>query len=359
MLRRFSTLLALVLFVFAAFYSLVAFLLSLGPPTDNFVPMSISHEKFYIAPHRGLVSPLPPKYFFEAAVKHRKQWIGLHYDHRYFKFELNEKERSRMMRFMLEAWFEFLDENRLESWIAHGSLLGWYWNGEPLPWDLDVDVQMFIRDVDRMSKEFNTTTHKYITAEGESRSYYIDVNPYFTYRSRGNGENVIDARFVDMQTGLYIDITGLAEADPIRHPNVLSCKNNHKYLVDDILPLRQTLFVGKRAHVPYEFEKVLQKEYSRNALTNGKYMGFIFSVKDQKWHRQSNIRASYRAGNARTGVRGQTSNRTGNAGARSRQSSSASPADPSVDISDTTENNVETQPQGLAVGGGRKGPGKL
>ncbi|KAK9237486.1 LicD family-domain-containing protein [Lipomyces kononenkoae] len=335
MLRKFFVLLVLVVF---AFSTLLTFLLSFAPETDNtFVPMSITHEKFYVPPPRGSIRRPQSKYFFEAVAKYRKQWVGLHYDHRYFKFELNEKDRIRLMRFMVEAWFAFLDENNLESWIAHGTLLGWYWNGQPLPWDLDVDVQMFIRTVERMSKQFNATTYEYITGEGESRHYYIDVNPYFAYRFRGKGENVIDARFVDMQNGLYIDITALAEADPIRRPNVLSCKNNHRYLVDDILPLRQTLFIGHRAYVPYEFERVLQKEYSRRALTNEKYMDFIFNVKEQKWQRQANSPSAHRGkmmrvGNATTGAQELAATRPGNAGARaltasrSGQPSSASPS---------------------------------
>ncbi|KAK9374079.1 LicD family-domain-containing protein [Lipomyces chichibuensis] len=397
MLRRLFILLALVVFAFTAFTTLLSAMLSIAPDFDRFVPMSIAHEKFYVPPLvAGPVSP-PPKYFFEAAVKRNKHWIGLHYDRRHYKSELNEGDRERAIRYMLEAWFAFLYEHKLESWIAHGTLLGWYWNGEPLPWDVDVDVQMFVRTMRSMSNRFNATTYQYITAENEVRQYYIDVNPHFLYRSRTNGENVIDARFVDMQNGLYVDITALAETDPIRRPNVISCKNNHRYLVDDILPLRQTIFIGKRAYIPYEFEKVLQKEYSRRALTDGRYMSYIFSVTDQKWLKAPASRNLHRArpgiGKRPTteplqrsrpfapgqvnpnmmrtyavpGARAQT-------GRKSSMQSMAQQARPPVhpaeagstmqDKVETTNDNVVVspkaqQPRGLAVGGGRKGPASI
>ncbi|KAK9330467.1 LicD family-domain-containing protein [Lipomyces starkeyi] len=396
MLRRLLVLLALVVFAFTALTAFLSAWLSTAPDIDRFVPMSITHEKFYIAPPRGTVSP-PPKYFFEAAVQSNKQWIGLHYDRRHFKSELNDGDRERAMHYMLEAWFAFLDENNIESWIAHGTLLGWYWNGEPLPWDVDVDVQMFVRTIASMSKRFNATTYEYITAENEVRQYYIDVNPHFVHRSRMNGQNVIDARFVDMQNGLYVDITALAETDPIRRPNVISCKNNHRYLVDDILPLRQTMFIGKRAYIPYEFERVLQKEYSRRALTDGRYMGYIFSVKDQKWRKASDFRdlqrdkpvigngsateplqrsppVGQRQMNTRTmttyavpGARAQSGRRSS---MQSKAQQTQPPVHPAEDdstmqdkVKPTNDNVVVTpeaqQPQGFAVGGGWKGHAKL
>ncbi|KAK9243978.1 LicD family-domain-containing protein [Lipomyces tetrasporus] len=397
MLRRsYVVLCALVALVVAAFTTLLWALLSVAPDADGFVPMSVTHEQFYIAPPERPIRP-PPKYFFEAVVKNDKHWVGLHYDRRYFKSELSDELRECAIHYMLEAWFAFLDENKIESWIAHGTLLGWYWNGETLPWDVDVDVQMFVRTMDRMSKRFNATSYEYTTAENEVRKYYIDVNPYFVYRSRMNAQNVIDARFVDMQSGLYIDITALAEVDPMRHPNVISCKNNHRYLVDDILPLRQTMFVGRHAYIPYEFEKILQKEYSQSALINGRYMGYIFSVTDQKWIKESVFRDLHRGKSdigrgpvdeplqrLPTGAGGHLSSSStrlliGVPGARAKSaaasaavesglSSAATVTSPeySNTISDTmhsTEDNRSALPagqpsQGFAVGGGAKGHAK-
>ncbi|KAK9449384.1 LicD family-domain-containing protein [Limtongia smithiae] len=291
MRRRSAALLALSVILFVV--GIRSLSISLDDSRDDFdgiVPMSITHEQFYIAPPRTPSKP-PPKYFSEPAIRRKKQWIGLHYDKKTFKGELSDEDRATGIRHMLAAWFAFNSDNNIQSWIAHGTLLGWYWNGDPLPWDVDVDVQMFVRTMQEVAHKFNYTTYTYMDDDNKPHKYLIDINPYFIYRSRGNGMNVIDGRFIDTDNGLYIDLTALAEADPIRHPNIVSCKNNHKYLIDDIVPLRQTLFINKTTYVPYEFEKILQKEYSRRALTNGRFQGYVFSIQDQKWLRAQDFAA--------------------------------------------------------------------
>lgn len=161
--------------------------------------------------------------------------------------------------------------------------------------DVDVDIQMFVRTMQDLGTRFNDTAYSFTNETGHVMKYYIDINPYFIYRAHSNGMNVIDGRFIDMQTGLYIDMTALSEADPIRHPNIVSCKNNHKYLIDDLVPLRQTVFIGKPVYIPYEYEKVLQKEYSRRALTNGRFEHYVFSVELQKWIPEQQFNKEHRS----------------------------------------------------------------
>lgn len=81
------------------------------------------------------------------------------------------------------------------------------------------------------------------------------------------GLNVIDARWIDMENGMFIDITGLVEREPVRRPGVWSCKNFHRYRTEEVWPLRETVFEGVRAMVPFEFETVLTDEYGMRALT--------------------------------------------------------------------------------------------
>ncbi|KAK9461594.1 LicD family-domain-containing protein [Lipomyces oligophaga] len=254
------------------------------PSSTSMSPMSITHELFYLAPPPAPATG-PPKYYSEPQVKNQKGkgWHGLHYDKRYFKRDISKAEREERIRMMLHAWLQFNEDYGLQTWIAHGTLLGWWWNGQPMPWDVDVDVQMFVKTMAELAKHHNGTTYTYRHSDGTTRKYYIDINPYFIYRTKGNGLNVIDGRFVEQETGIYIDLTALAEVDPVGHPNIISCKNNHKYLIDDIIPLRQATFMGRSVLIPYEYEKVLMKEYSRRALTNGRFEGYAFSVELQKW----------------------------------------------------------------------------
>ena len=68
-----------------------------------------------------------------------------HYDAR-FASRMRETSVStnRMvaLRKLFLAWSHFADEIVLPYWIAHGTLLGWYFGGRFMPWDDDIDVQV-------------------------------------------------------------------------------------------------------------------------------------------------------------------------------------------------------------------------
>lgn len=101
-----------------------------------------------------------------------------------------------------------------------------------LPWDWDLDVQMSADTLTMIGDRYNMTRHKYVSKDGlVEREYLLDVNPWIWQRVRGDGMNVIDARWVDVRNGLYIDITGIAETQPDSMPNILNCKNYHRYHV--------------------------------------------------------------------------------------------------------------------------------
>ena len=136
-----------------------------------------------------------------------------------------------------------------------------------LPWDWDVDTQVSGATLDYLGKNLNRTIHHYVSENKKvKRDYFLDVNPWIWERERGDGMNIIDARWIDVRNGLYIDITGLSETRPTQQPGVWSCKNSHRYHTRDLYPLRETMFEGVPALVPYAFDKVLTDEYSQNAL---------------------------------------------------------------------------------------------
>jgi phosphorylcholine metabolism protein LicD len=174
---------------------------------------------------------------------------------------------------MIRAYLRFFRDNRLETWIAHGTLLGWWWNGKKLPWDLDIDTQVSDQTLTYLATNLNSTVYNYVdTANDISIDYLLDVNPYYTERDRGNGMNIIDARWIDVRNGLYIDVTGLSETDQ-KYPGVWACKNYHHYLTKDLYPLRESTFEGMPAKIPYAYDKILVEEYAETALTLTEYAG--------------------------------------------------------------------------------------
>lgn len=53
-----------------------------------------------------------------------------HYDKRYFKGVVSDEERTDTQKHMIRAYLNFFRENDMDTWIAHGTLLGWWWNGK-------------------------------------------------------------------------------------------------------------------------------------------------------------------------------------------------------------------------------------
>lgn len=257
------------------------------------------------------------KYFHEASIIGRGG--GSHYDWRFFKtMNYSNYERQAILHRLTRAWLRFSNTIGIKTWLAHGSMLGWYWNGMNLPWDQDLDVQITMGSLLKLARNYNQTLVVDLTDHGSSLnhgtgSYLVDVGPSYFSREKGNGKNTIDARFIDTDTGFYVDITALAfsssanqiairnkqftEFNQVLDPdfmtkensqtilkeelysdlfskkralynskNIFNCRNNHFYTLEDLDPLIPTIFEGTITHVPSNFKQILRREYSRGIL---------------------------------------------------------------------------------------------
>ncbi|OOG00837.1 hypothetical protein ASPCADRAFT_125846 [Aspergillus carbonarius ITEM 5010] len=220
------------------------------------------------------------KYFHEPG---RDDTLG-HYDSRFFQGEpVPDAERSTTLTHMIRAYLNFFEDNGLETWIAHGTLLGWWWNGKIMPWDWDIDTQVMDTTLLHLADRFNQTVVQYTTTNPTvERRYLLDVNPWARQRDRGMGLNIIDARWIDISTGLYIDITGLSRLQADK-PTEWECKNGHKYQTQDIYPLRTSTFEGVTAKVPFRYDAVLTEEYSKTALTATQFHDHTWDPTLEEW----------------------------------------------------------------------------
>ena len=160
-----------------------------------------------------------------------------------------------------------------ETWIIHGTLLGWWWNRKSLPWDSDVDVQMTATTVGFLASYYNMTVHMY-----KRKQYMLEINPRYTDGSFEDKLNVIDGRWIDMQTGLFIDITAVRVKAGTRG-EVLASKDKHEESTWDLFPLRESLFEGMPVKVPYNYVELLQREYGRKALTTLEHSGYVLAAR--------------------------------------------------------------------------------
>lgn len=235
--------------------------------------------------------PVPParqhddgKYFHEPGVDNE---LG-HYDIRYYKGKpVTYEERGDTLNHLVRSYLTVFREQNIETWIAHGTLLGWWWNGKIMPWDWDLDTQVSATTLTWLGEKLNMTMHNYTTIETDgtenTRQYLLDVNPHIVERVRGDGMNIIDARWIDTRNGLFIDITGLSETEPRSRPGIWSCKNFHRYRTRDLYPLRETVFEGVPALVPYSFDRILTEEYSTRALTKTLHEGHRWIPERKEW----------------------------------------------------------------------------
>ncbi|KAF1978864.1 hypothetical protein BU23DRAFT_549569 [Bimuria novae-zelandiae CBS 107.79] len=238
------------------------------------------------------------KYFHEST-------FDAHYDGRFASITQPPSVRNQYLRALIRTYLATMHDLKMDTWIMHGTLLGWWWNGRIMPWDSDLDVQVTEHALSHLAAHHNMTVFSFRDAEyldsvdmgdhdvggndanveGRKRQYLLDINPRWRNASYADTHNVIDARWIDMKTGLYIDITSvrLNTSSPV--PGSLYCKDHHRYLGWQIFPLRTSTFEGVPAKVPYAYQELLTEEYGGASLVDSVYREekYRFDAERMEW----------------------------------------------------------------------------
>ncbi|KAJ4504224.1 mannosyltransferase [Exophiala dermatitidis] len=204
------------------------------------------------------------KYFHEST-------FHPHYDGRFAAAQIGKEERLPHLTALMQTFLATMADIGAETWIMHGTLLGWWWNQKILPWDSDIDVQVSETTIAFLAKYYNMTEYHFrLPGVKGGRTYLMEVNPHYTIRGVEDTLNVIDARWIDTDTGLFIDISTVRPNYTARAEGVegaLMCKDKHHYLEQDIFPLRDSFFEGIHVKIPFEYAALLEQEYGEKALT--------------------------------------------------------------------------------------------
>ncbi|KAM7208487.1 LicD family domain containing protein [Naviculisporaceae sp. PSN 640] len=227
--------------------------------------------------------PKEEKYFHEAGNTDQTA----HYDIRFFKDLVPYEEHRMNLRLLIRSYLSVFRELGVETWLAHGTLLGWWWNGRIMPWDYDLDVQVSSATLFYLEEKFNRTEHQYnyvdeLTGKRKTKTYLLDINPSHKL-PRLQGKNIIDARWIDTANGMFVDITGISEREPESQPGIWSCKNFHRYRTRDLYPMRETEYEGVPATVPYNFDRILKEEYGVASLVTTEWQGHRWSADLKEW----------------------------------------------------------------------------
>ena len=219
------------------------------------------------------------KYFREAA-------FASHYDGRFADDELSYEDRRIHLVALIQTYLSTMNDIGIETFIVHGTLLGWWWNRRIMPWDDDVDVMVTEKSIQHLASYYNMTVHHFrLPKVNADRNYLLEVNPHYT-NSSVDSVNTIDARWIDTDTGLFIDITTLRTnytAQALGVDGAMMVKDQHHCMYDDIFPLRDSTFEGFPVKVPHAYANLLVEEYGEHALTDVKFLTHKFDTEKEEW----------------------------------------------------------------------------
>lgn len=104
-----------------------------------------------------------------------------------------------------------------------------------MPWDTDIDVQVSETTMYFLAKYYNMTEHHFnVPGEPKGRTFLLEINPNFVNRTPEDKLNVIDARWIDTSSGLFIDMTSVRKDYDARqkgNKGALMCKDRHRFNV--------------------------------------------------------------------------------------------------------------------------------
>ena len=125
-----------------------------------------------------------------------------HLDFRYGKINLSKNNIQSQLKILLKETVDIFNKVNIPCIIMHGSLIGWYFNKKMLPWDDDIDIVILDEHREKLK-----TLHGY-----QNNNILIEVNPVIDTIKR-DPNNIIEARIICKNTGVFIDITNLSKGN--------------------------------------------------------------------------------------------------------------------------------------------------
>ncbi|EME46823.1 hypothetical protein DOTSEDRAFT_70706 [Dothistroma septosporum NZE10] len=237
-------------------------------------------------PHVNGNKKQPNKYFQEST-------FHQHYDGRFADRPLKYDEQSHHLSALIRTYLLTMESIGAETWLMHGTLLGWYWNRRIMPWDSDLDVMISETSLHFLAAYHNMTMHTFTLPRYKTRrSYMLEMNSHCLENGLDK-QNMIDARWIDTDTGLFIDITTLRRNDTANsEPGLMVVKDKHHYMYDDIFPLRQSTFEGIPVSIPYAYPDILAEEYGDESLAAADYQHHHYDAEKQIWVPQAVLSSS-------------------------------------------------------------------
>lgn len=194
-----------------------------------------------------------------------------HYTFPWCKQLVDSRERIMSIHHFVRSWFKLCEFAGAVSWFGYGNLIGWYRHSRNLPWDTDVDVVMPFQDLVILSERFNGSLVIENPELGDN-VFWFATTPYF-YQQKDT--QFIDARYIDLKTGFYIDVSALWNSNEREPPDefkredrstIYHCKHYNWFSHKQLFPLRRTLYEGGQAYVPHDYESIMWFKYGKDSM---------------------------------------------------------------------------------------------
>ncbi|KAL2141471.1 hypothetical protein VTI28DRAFT_2345 [Corynascus sepedonium] len=207
------------------------------------------------------------------------------YDSRSAEEELTYEERTSALKNLVRAYLSTLDELKVETWLVHSTLLGWWWGKQLLPWDLNIRMQVPESEIFFLAAYYNMSTFRFKGPDmPKRRKYMLQLSPYSKDRVQADPRHPADARWIDTESGLSLEV--YAVRYNLSHPGgegMLSCKDGSDIMDTYLFPLRNTTFEGVTARIPYRYRELLVMEYGPEALKETNQNDHRFDENGGQW----------------------------------------------------------------------------
>jgi phosphorylcholine metabolism protein LicD len=175
-------------------------------------------------------------YAYKNKIDHNK----VHKPCKYKHLILNKKQLDGTKELLLK-FIDFTKKNNVDYFIIGGSLIGCIRNGGLLPFDDDIDVAVFEKDIYLIEK-------------------YKDPQFYFEKATYGFGY-----KFKKKNSNLFIDVM-IFEKDkenPKKYKIINNLWKNEAIYLDEIYPITEKQYSGFTVNVPYKYNQYLHRAFPK------------------------------------------------------------------------------------------------
>ena len=179
-----------------------------------------------------------------------------------------------LIKALFRKWTRIASSFSIPYVISYGSLLGYYRNGDVIPYDTDTDVLVDAREYEHLQSIANKRNFF-----DKDKHYHLVVQEDFQTRNQSQrvrkscqglkvDRHVDQCAFQDpmarlIHAGRHLDIFDYSRLKNVIHDPTI----DKVYKVEELLPRRKCVYMGIETTCPYNSRKILTRQYGHGFQT--------------------------------------------------------------------------------------------